>query len=205
MEPHTAEKAKSAENSQTTTRRKTLQSFVFWERSASAYLLNDMLQCLFIASYPIFKGNFHLSFGQIGGALTLVFQITASLLQPVVRLYYGSPTEAIFAAIRHGNLATACSCMHAGLPLATRANWQSIPAMPTASPHFPTRCRKRPMLEWTTSWRGHRRGLWWSSADGSETLTGQSRSRREITESTPTRAASQSPRPGLFCSLNFRL
>ena len=50
------------------------------------HLLNDMLQSLFVAAYPIFKGNFHLSFGQIG-ALTLVFQITASLLQPVVGLY----------------------------------------------------------------------------------------------------------------------
>src|SRR6201996_9301564 len=50
------------------------------------HMLNDMLQSLFIASYPIFKGNFHLSFGQIG-ILSLVFQITASLLQPLVGLY----------------------------------------------------------------------------------------------------------------------
>ncbi|AFL87517.1 arabinose efflux permease family protein [Terriglobus roseus DSM 18391] len=50
------------------------------------HMLNDMLQSLFIASYPMFKGNFHLSFGQIG-ILTLVFQITASLLQPLVGLY----------------------------------------------------------------------------------------------------------------------
>jgi MFS transporter, FSR family, fosmidomycin resistance protein len=51
-----------------------------------SHMLNDMLQSLFIASYPIFKGSFHLSFGQIG-TLTLVFQITASLLQPLVGLY----------------------------------------------------------------------------------------------------------------------
>jgi FSR family fosmidomycin resistance protein-like MFS transporter len=51
-----------------------------------SHLLNDMLQSVFIASYPIFKGNFHLSFGQIG-ILTLVFQITASLLQPLVGFY----------------------------------------------------------------------------------------------------------------------
>ena len=50
------------------------------------HLLNDMMQSLFVATYPIFKGNFHLSFGQIG-TLTLVFQITASLLQPLVGLY----------------------------------------------------------------------------------------------------------------------
>ena len=50
------------------------------------HMLNDMLQSLFIASYPLFKGNFGLSFGQIG-ILTFVFQITASLLQPLVGLY----------------------------------------------------------------------------------------------------------------------
>jgi FSR family fosmidomycin resistance protein-like MFS transporter len=49
-------------------------------------MLNDTMQSLFVAAYPIFKGNFHLSFSQIG-ALTLVFQITASLLQPLVGLY----------------------------------------------------------------------------------------------------------------------
>ncbi|SNT34889.1 MFS transporter, FSR family, fosmidomycin resistance protein [Granulicella rosea] len=51
-----------------------------------SHMLNDMLQSLFVASYPIFKGNFHLTFGQIG-ILTLVFQITASLLQPLVGVY----------------------------------------------------------------------------------------------------------------------
>jgi len=49
-------------------------------------MLNDTMQSLFVAAYPIFKGNFDLSFTQIG-ALTLVFQITASLLQPLVGLY----------------------------------------------------------------------------------------------------------------------
>jgi len=50
------------------------------------HMLNDTMQSLFVAAYPIFKGNFHLTFSQIG-ALTLVFQITASLLQPLVGLY----------------------------------------------------------------------------------------------------------------------
>src|ERR1700744_3118251 len=53
------------------------------------HMLNDMLQSLFIAAYPILKGNFHLSFGQIG-ALTLTFQTTPSLLQPLVGLYTDS-------------------------------------------------------------------------------------------------------------------
>jgi MFS transporter, FSR family, fosmidomycin resistance protein len=70
------------------TRHSTKQSAVYHILGGASlcHMLNDMLQSLFIAAYPIFKGNFHLSFGQIG-ALTLVFQITASLLQPVVGLY----------------------------------------------------------------------------------------------------------------------
>jgi len=50
------------------------------------HLLNDMLQSLLPAVYPILKGGFNLSFAQIG-ALTLTYQITASLLQPVIGAY----------------------------------------------------------------------------------------------------------------------
>lgn len=50
------------------------------------HLLNDMLQSLLPAVYPILKGGFGLNFGQIG-ALTLTYQITASLLQPVIGAY----------------------------------------------------------------------------------------------------------------------
>ncbi len=50
------------------------------------HLLNDMLQSLLIASYPTFKAEFHLNFTQIG-LVTLAYQLTASLLQPVVGLY----------------------------------------------------------------------------------------------------------------------
>ncbi|MEO6967583.1 MAG: MFS transporter [Rhodanobacteraceae bacterium] len=46
-------------------------------------MLNDMMQSLIVAIYPLLKGGFHLSFFQIG-AITLTFQLTASLLQPVV-------------------------------------------------------------------------------------------------------------------------
>jgi len=48
-----------------------------------AHMLNDMMQSLIVAIYPLLKGDFHLSFFQIG-AITLTFQLTASLLQPVV-------------------------------------------------------------------------------------------------------------------------
>lgn len=50
------------------------------------HLLNDMMQSLLSAIYPILKGGFDLSFAQIG-LLTLTYQVTASLLQPLIGLY----------------------------------------------------------------------------------------------------------------------
>lgn len=50
------------------------------------HLLNDMMQSLVPALYPILKGSYALSFGQIG-LITLAFQFTASMLQPVVGMY----------------------------------------------------------------------------------------------------------------------
>lgn len=50
------------------------------------HLLNDTMQSLIPAIYPILKNSFHLDFGQIG-MLTLTYQLTASLLQPVVGLH----------------------------------------------------------------------------------------------------------------------
>src|SRR5690348_9537184 len=47
------------------------------------HFLNDMIQSLLPAIYPILKGNFHLDFGQIG-LITFTSQLTASVLQPVV-------------------------------------------------------------------------------------------------------------------------
>lgn len=51
-----------------------------------AHFLNDMMQSLILALYPILKGNYHLSFAEIG-LLTLTYQCTASLLQPLVGLF----------------------------------------------------------------------------------------------------------------------
>jgi FSR family fosmidomycin resistance protein-like MFS transporter len=50
------------------------------------HLLNDMMQSLLPAIYPGLKEGFHLDFGQIG-LITLTYQITASILQPLVGLY----------------------------------------------------------------------------------------------------------------------
>jgi FSR family fosmidomycin resistance protein-like MFS transporter len=50
---------------------------------SASHFLNDMIQSLLPAVYPLLKSSYALDFGQIG-LITLVFQITASLLQPVV-------------------------------------------------------------------------------------------------------------------------
>ncbi|HVV46118.1 MAG TPA: MFS transporter [Bryobacteraceae bacterium] len=47
------------------------------------HLLNDLIQSLLPAIYPILKTSYHLDFGQVG-MITLCNQLTASILQPVV-------------------------------------------------------------------------------------------------------------------------
>lgn len=51
-----------------------------------SHLLNDMIQSLLPAIYPILKSNFHLDFAKVG-LITLTTQLTASLLQPLIGLY----------------------------------------------------------------------------------------------------------------------
>jgi len=50
------------------------------------HLLNDMMQSLLPSIYPNLKAQFHLSFVQIG-LVTLCYQVTASILQPIVGLF----------------------------------------------------------------------------------------------------------------------
>ena len=49
------------------------------------HLLNDMMQILLPSIYPNLASGLKLTFGQIG-AITMVYQVTASLLQPLVGL-----------------------------------------------------------------------------------------------------------------------
>ncbi len=50
-----------------------------------SHLLNDTLQSVIPAVYPILKSSYHLDFGQVG-LITLTIQLTASLLQPLIGL-----------------------------------------------------------------------------------------------------------------------
>jgi FSR family fosmidomycin resistance protein-like MFS transporter len=51
-----------------------------------SHLLNDTIQSLIPAIYPLIKASLHLDFSQVG-LITFVFQVTASLLQPLVGRY----------------------------------------------------------------------------------------------------------------------
>src|SRR2546425_11975892 len=51
-----------------------------------SHLLNDTIQSLVPAIYPMLKDSFALNFAQVG-LMTLTLQVTASLLLPVVGLY----------------------------------------------------------------------------------------------------------------------
>lgn len=70
---------------------------------SSAHMLNDMMQALIVTIYPLLQDEFHLNFIQIG-VITLTFQLTASLLQPLVGavtdkypLPYATPFGMVFS------------------------------------------------------------------------------------------------------------
>jgi FSR family fosmidomycin resistance protein-like MFS transporter len=51
-----------------------------------AHSLNDLMQSLLLAMYPMLKGEFTLSFAQVG-VISLTYQVTASILQPLTGLF----------------------------------------------------------------------------------------------------------------------
>jgi MFS transporter, FSR family, fosmidomycin resistance protein len=87
------------------------------------HFLNDMLQSVLPAIYPILKSAYALDFGQVG-LITLTFQLTSSLLQPLVGIYTDRrPTPY--------SLAGGMGCTFAGLLLLASA--RSFPAILVAS------------------------------------------------------------------------
>jgi FSR family fosmidomycin resistance protein-like MFS transporter len=53
---------------------------------SSCHLLNDTIQALLPAIYPLLKSSFSLSFTQIG-LITLTFQMVGSIFQPIIGFY----------------------------------------------------------------------------------------------------------------------
>jgi len=69
------------------------------------HLLNDTMQSLLQGSYPALKASHHLSFAELGW-ITLAYQLTASMLQPVVGYVadrrpapYSLPAGTLFTAL----------------------------------------------------------------------------------------------------------
>ncbi|RZM15272.1 MAG: MFS transporter, partial [Pedobacter sp.] len=66
-----------------------------------SHLLNDTVQSLIPAIYPVIKDSYHLSFSQIG-LITLTFQLASSLLQPFVGSYTDKKPKPFSLAIGMG-------------------------------------------------------------------------------------------------------
>jgi FSR family fosmidomycin resistance protein-like MFS transporter len=77
-------------------------------------MLNDMIQALLPAVYPLLKQNFQLSFTQVG-LITLSFQLTGSLLQPFIGLFTDRRPQPF-------SLAVGMSVTLVGLVLVARAS-----------------------------------------------------------------------------------
>ncbi|MBO9731694.1 MAG: MFS transporter [Chitinophaga sp.] len=65
------------------------------------HFLNDTMQSLIPAMYPVLKGSLKLNFTQVG-LITLTFQMSASLLQPLVGLYTDKKPQPYSLAIGMG-------------------------------------------------------------------------------------------------------
>jgi len=72
---------------------------------SGSHMLNDMMQSLAPALYPVFREEYSLSFFETG-IITFVFQLTASMLQPLIGLFtdrrpmpYALPSAMGFTAI----------------------------------------------------------------------------------------------------------
>jgi FSR family fosmidomycin resistance protein-like MFS transporter len=66
------------------------------------HMLNDTMQSLLLSIYPMLKENYALDFGQVG-LITLTFQVTASLLQPMIGLYTDRKPKPYALAIGMGS------------------------------------------------------------------------------------------------------
>ncbi|XZG70634.1 MFS transporter [Chitinibacteraceae bacterium HSL-7] len=88
-----------------------------------AHFLNDLVQSLILAIYPLLKGNYALSFAQIG-LMTLTYQFTASMLQPMIGLITDRKPQP--RALVFGMAATLCGLLL--LSQATQFGWLLVAA-----------------------------------------------------------------------------
>src|SRR6478735_6049440 len=81
-----------------------------------SHFLNDTMQSLIASVYPILKDNYALDFAQIG-MITLAFQFTASLLQPVVGHFTDRKAQPFSLAIGMGLPSSDCCCLASRIPI----------------------------------------------------------------------------------------
>ena len=79
---HSAGLGAGAVESSAASRAATATSYGILFAASGSHMLNDMMQSLAPALYPVFRQEYALTFFQTG-AITLTFQLTASLLQRV--------------------------------------------------------------------------------------------------------------------------
>ena len=82
---------------------------------SGSHMLNDMMQSLAPALYPVFRDTYSLTFFETG-IITFVFQVTASLLQPLIGMFtdkrplpYALPCAMVFSMVGLVLLALATS------------------------------------------------------------------------------------------------
>jgi FSR family fosmidomycin resistance protein-like MFS transporter len=85
---------------------------------AISHMLNDMMQAVVMASYPMLKSSLALNFAQIG-MITMTFQVTASVLQPMIGFYSDRKPKPY-------SLAFGMALLLCGLVLASMANHYAV-------------------------------------------------------------------------------
>lgn len=91
----------SAVQTGATTQARVKTAFAVLLTISFCHFLNDMVQSLIPALYPMLKSSFHLDFGQVG-LITLTYQLTASLLQPFVGFYTDKRPQPYSLAVGSG-------------------------------------------------------------------------------------------------------
>ena len=77
---------------------------------SASHLINDMMQSLILAIYPMLQGRFSLTFTQIG-IITLTYQLTASLFQPVIGTFTDRKPRPYLLPLGHDvDACAACCC-----------------------------------------------------------------------------------------------